>query len=104
MANKTNTEQLGASIHNLLHPNQQRAEAQSGLGNTSQKVEILQKIDSDKVKINAKTIRQWRKLAKQGKADAQSALGFAYYKGNCIDDRHFMDNHSKDFQTICFRR
>ncbi|MCK5524344.1 MAG: SEL1-like repeat protein [Thiomargarita sp.] len=99
MANEKNTEQLGASIRHLLHPNQQGGGAQFGLGNTSQKVEIPQTIDSDKVKIkveilqtidsekvkfDAKTIRRWRKLAKQGIADAQYNLGIAYYNGKGV--------------------
>jgi hypothetical protein len=81
MANKTNTEQLGASIRHLLQL--------IGLGNIFQKVETPQTIDSDKVKIDAKTIRRWRKLAKQGNADAQYSLGVAYHEGEGVkqDDK-----------------
>ncbi len=82
MANEKNTEQLGTSIRHLLHPNQQGGGAQFDLDNTSQKVEIPQTIDSDK--INAKTIRWWRKLAKQGNAEAQCGLGVLYYNGKGV--------------------
>jgi len=84
MANGTHTEQLGTSIHNLLHPNQQRDGAQFGLDNTSQNVEIPQTIDFVKVKIDAKIIRQLHQLAKQGNAEAQSNLGVAYYNGEGV--------------------
>jgi TPR repeat protein len=79
MDNGTHAEQLGASIHHLLDPNQQGSGIQFGLDNTYQKVEIPQTID---FYMDEKTIRSLH--AEKGNATAQYNLGLEYYKGEKI--------------------